>query len=766
MSFVMPENVNIPESPKRRSRRRAAVVAAVVIAGALQGVSSANAAPGSWSTAQPGASSGGCDGVRATIALDAVGKARLSATVNCQDALAPAQLGLTTSTGDYRDGLEFVSRSDATITDNYTTVTGKERVRNRTATLTTFEFRKAGNTFSVILRTSSAGIAFRYQLGTAGTVTDDATEFAVPADTSVTAAPYWPAHEALWSTATIGSLASGLYDYAPLLRRTNGVSVLLAESDPSGAFAGAGLRKFGNGFEVEVQTPSLQVPAGFRTPWRTATIGSPATVFESTLVDDVARPSQIADTSWIKPGISSWSWMDGGHATQRDLNRQKAWVDYAASQGWPYVLVDDGWKDITWMPELTQYAAQRGIGIFLWYHWTDLDTPAERDQQFGRITGWGVKGVKLDFMDSDGQARYQWYDAALADAARYRLMVNFHGARLPQGVSRTWPNLLTQEGIRGGEFLDGSRTIGHVAAAPFGRGAVGGADYTPMGFQHAQPNSGAVELALGVLYDSGLLLPAGSRSSYAARPAAQWWLRQLPTVWDETRLLAGTPTTGAVVARRNNGRWYVGAMRVGGPTSIGYSTAFLGSGTWQAEIVNDTAGGGFSRTSQTIQAGQALTVPTTVTNGGHVVRFTKAATLPVEPSRVLVESTGQSVNVAFAEQTNGAAVMQWPANDDPNSRFRFESVGDGHVRMIAQHSSKAVVTLNASTSAGAPIIQYSWESGPTQNDEWLAEDAGGGRFRLLNRGSGLYLTMPSTTAGAQFTQSPFDASPRQLFRIG
>ncbi|WP_328432301.1 glycoside hydrolase family 97 catalytic domain-containing protein [Streptomyces sp. NBC_00453] len=185
----------------------------------------------------------------------------------------------------------------------------------------------------------------------------------------------------------------------------------------------------------------------------------------------------------------------------------------------------------------------------LWYHWQDLDTAAERDAEFTKITGWGVVGVKIDFMGSEAQVRHQWYDAALADTARYKLMVDLHGSRLSVGVHRTWPHVLTNEAVRGEEYA-GGRNIGHVAALPFTRGLLGPADYSPMSFQQSNPNSDAAELALTVLLDSGIMLPGGRISDYQARPEAQRWLRMLPTVRDETKYVSGDPLTHGSSAPR------------------------------------------------------------------------------------------------------------------------------------------------------------------------------------------------------------------------
>lgn len=755
-----------PTPSHRWTAGAVAVLLSVLAVGAGEAAPASAASPASWEVSQPGAS-GICGGTRATLALDGNGRLTLAASRDCTPALDPGQLALRTTTTDFTQQLEFVGRSDRSIVDNYTMLSGKSRERSRAATISTFTFARGGVQLSVVVRVSQSGVAFRYVLPAAGTVIDDATEFQFPADTLITTAAYAGPHETPWSTTTVGALSAGSYEFGSLLRRTNGMAVQISEGDPDGTFSGGGLNRWGaSGFEIGLATASIPVAAGGMTPWRVVSVGTPSAVFQSTLVDDVARPSRISDISWIRPGVSAWNWLDGYEGGQASLSQQKAWVDYASSQGWAYSLVDGGWKGQTWVPELVDYAAQRNVGILLWVHSADLETTAQREATFTRFRDWGVKGVKIDFMDSDSLNRYAWYESTLADTARFRLMVDFHGSRLPQGSSRTWPHLLTSEAIRGGEFL-GDRTITHVAASPFTRGALGGTDYTPLGFQNGKPNSDAVELAATVLFDTGLLLPAGTRSAYQTRPISEWWMRSVPVVWDETRLVGGTPETGGVVARRSNERWYLGAMKVGAPGTISYSTSFLGTGPWLAEIVDDAPNGTLRRTTQLITAGSTLSIPTAVANGGHAVRFTRAVSVPTSATRIRVQQSGLAVNVAFAGTANGDAIVQWPASGDTNNYFSLLPLGDGYVRIVAQHSGRDVVILDAGASPGAKAIQHDYGNPAVTNDEWLLEDAGAGRFRILNRHSGLYLTVTDSEWGTPLRQMPYRSGDTlQVFWFG
>ncbi|WP_406390239.1 glycoside hydrolase family 97 catalytic domain-containing protein [Streptomyces sp. NBC_00882] len=750
----------------QRSGARVAgtAIAVLAIMGSATAVPASAATPGSWTSVQPGVPQTGCDGVRATVALDANGALSLGATWNCREALKPAPIGLVTSQADFTTGLDFVRRTDTPVSYNYKVKAGKSHDRTRSATETRLVFAKGSAQLTVHVRTSADGMALRYELPSGATVLREATSFELPTDARLSRQEFSPDHEKGYVTSSVADAPTGSYDMGMFAQQANGARVLLAESGVDGGYSGGRFAHTqGTGrFTVALADAQIARSGAFTTAWRTAAIGSTATVVESTLVDDVAPASKISDTSWIKPGVAAWPWLDGMLPTQRDLPKLKQWADYASSQGWPYLLVDAGWKsDQSIIPELVKHARARGVQVMLWYHWNDLDTAAERDAEFTKITEWGVVGVKIDFMGSEAQVRHQWYDAALADTARYKLMVDLHGSRLSVGVHRTWPHVLTNEAVRGEEY-SGGRNVGHVAALPFTRGLLGPADYSPMSFQQRNPNSDAAELALTVLLDSGIMLPGGRISDYQARPEAQRWMRMLPALWDETKYVSGDPTTGGVIARRSGDRWFVGGFRSGGATTTSYPTTFLGSGTWHAEVTTDGSNG-LSRTSKVIKAGDTLSVPV-VANGGHVVKLTKVPAVPTGNRTVTVAGSSHVFDVKSGSLLDNAEIIRWPGKGTTNQRFAFVPLGDGYTRIVNQNSGKDIVIQSASRDAGAKAIQYPYEANANTNDEWLAEDAGNGRIRLLNRHSGLYLTA-GNAQGDQLEQRPFDGADHQLFTV-
>jgi hypothetical protein len=383
---------------------------------------------------------------------------------------------------------------------------------------------------------------------------------------------------------------------------------------------------------VVLPDPAEVYRGALATPWRTMVVGDLATVTGSDLVTDLAPPSKVADTSWIKPGVGAWSWWSEG-GSPGDLGRQKAYVDFASAQGWEYSVVDSGWN-ASWMPELVQYAAARDVKIWIWVRWQTLDQQSEIDRLFAQYKSWGVVGLKIDFPESDGQDRMRWYDLVLAGTAKYRLMLNFHGCTIPRGTERTWPQVLGFEAVRGGEGTRPNPTrvpypTTHYTTMPFTRNLAGSMDWTPVTFSGVRLNSDAAELALGIVYENGIQHFADSPSSYEAHPLALRLLRSVPSAWDETKLVDGLPADRAVLARRSGADWFVGAITSGDARTLTVPLSFLDGGDWVADLYHD---GADNRTmvldTSTVTAGSTLSVPV-VANGGFALHLRRA---PFSPS--------------------------------------------------------------------------------------------------------------------------------------
>lgn len=318
-------------------------------------------------------------------------------------------------------------------------------------------------------------------------------------------------------------------------------------------------------------------------PWRVVIVGTLGDVVESTLVTDVSEPCRLDDTSWIKPGVVSWVYWAYNHGSD-DYNIIKKYTDMAATLKLPYVLIDAEWdrmKDGKTVEDAVSYAKSKGVKPMIWYNssvgWVDgaptpkfrLNKPEDREREFAWCERIGVAGVKIDFFSGENQRNMDYCIDLMESAARHHLFVNFHGATVPRGWQRTYPNLLSTEGVYGAEWYNNVATFtdkaaSHNATLPFTRNVVGPMDYTPCAFsdsQHPHITTHAHELALTALFESGLQHLADRPESFLAQPqAVQDYLSSLPAAWDETRFLSGYPGESCVLARRSGRTWYVAGV--------------------------------------------------------------------------------------------------------------------------------------------------------------------------------------------------------------
>ncbi len=568
-----------------------------------------------------------------TVALDTAGRLSLSVRRGATQVLQSSPIGVRTSAADLATGLRFTGRADTRVTGEYTTLTGRRRQHTVDANQTTLSFTKGGSRLDLVFRVSTDGFGYRYVIRQSGAVnvTADTTELAVPTTARAVLLPYETGrndYENVHVHTTVAQARAIEYGY-PSLFRVGDTWLLLTESDLDGTYGGTRLTfsTTTHRFRVTLADPQETSASPLATPWHTLILGSLATVTESDLVTDFASPSKVADTSWIKPGRSAWSWWSRG-SSAGDFTAQKRYVDFAARMGWEYNLVDAGWS-ATWMPDLVKYAQARHVGIWIWSRQPDLDTQAKIDAAFALWKSWGVTGLKLDHIRSEQQVRMKWYDMVLAASARNRLMLDFHGSTIPRGIERTWPQVMTMEGVSGAEKIHNrpdrnAFPATHYTDLPFTRNLAGSMDYTPVTFTAKRTNTEAAELAQAVVFESGLQNFADSLEAYDARPVAERLLRQVPVAWDETRLISGNPDTHVILARRNGTNWYVGAITAGGARTLNVPLAFLGTGSWLADLYADGRSGGLSvRTSRVTSTG-TLSVAVG-TNGGFSVRLCPAA---------------------------------------------------------------------------------------------------------------------------------------------
>ncbi len=412
--------------------------------------------------------------------------------------LQDSKLGLIRVDEDFSKNLQLVKASSPFIVkNNYAILNAKKSHINYTATERIFETKTAsGKKMNIIFRVSNDGVAFRYEFPERSTdikkISAEATSFHFSEDTRAWLQPKteaqsgWehsnPSYEAHYLTdIPTGTASPGPNGWVyPALFKYNNVWILITEAALGRTYCGTALQQYSPNSEYKINFPeppevfangkatlNPESTLPWKTPWRIIVIGDLKTVTESTLGTDLALPAIKMDNSFIKPGKSSWSWiLKKDDSTVYSV--QKKYIDFAADMKWQYCLIDANWDTMIGYDSvklLSDYAKQKNVGILLWYNsagnWNTVKyhpkdkllTHENRMKEFGHLRAMGIKGVKVDFFAGDGQSMINYYQDILEDAAANQLLVNFHGATLPRGWQRTYPNLVTTEAVYGYEMI-------------------------------------------------------------------------------------------------------------------------------------------------------------------------------------------------------------------------------------------------------------------------------------------------------------------------
>lgn len=512
--------------------------------------------------------------------------------------MANNQLGLYTDQEQFKNLTLKITGTIKRIDTRYEMVSGKRKLCENNANEGTFSFSNAnGKLLNIVFRVYNDGIAFRYVLpkwsNQAVNIKDEYTTFNIPAQTERWAQAYDPGYEDFYPYSTSGKGEKGQeWSYPALFKsRQAPVWYLISEAGNSAFNAASKLNNKADlneykvsyaagrkGFEQKGDVSKLP----WKSQWHTVMIGSLATVVQSTLITDVSEPSRIAQKDWIKPGAVAWIYWAYNHGS-KDYQKAVEYTNLAKTMTWPYVLIDWEWDTMGnggKLEDAVNYAKSKGIKPMIWYNsgttdWstaTPIDRMRTRDKrlkEFEWLNKIGVYGIKVDFFAGDQQDMMKLYLDILKDAADHHLMVNFHGATIPRGWSRTYPNLMSVEAVFGAEWYNNGDVMTNKAAVhnttlPFTRNVIGPMDYTPVTFsnsQHPHITSYGHELALSVVFESALQHFADRPEAYYALPEApKNFLKTVPTAWDETRLLSGFPGKHVVMARKRGTKWYIGGL--------------------------------------------------------------------------------------------------------------------------------------------------------------------------------------------------------------
>lgn len=323
-------------------------------------------------------------------------------------------------------------------------------------------------------------------------------------------------------------------------------------------------------------------------PWRYFVISrNDKQLIENTMTYRLAEKNQLQDVSWIKPGQVSWEWWNDASPYGPDVNfvagynlaTYKYYIDFASKFGIPYIIMDEGWAESTRDPytpnpkvdlhELIRYGKERNVGIVLWLTWLTVENNFDLFKTFKE---WGVKGLKIDFMDRSDQWMVNYYERVAREAAKYHLFVDFHGSFKPAGLEYKYPNVLSYEGVRGMEQMGGCYPDNSLYL-PFIRNAVGPMDYTPGAMISMQPNvyraerpnaasigTRAYQLALFVVFESALQMLADNPTLYYRNEDCTRFITQVPVTWDETVALEAKAGEYVIVAKRKGDKWFIGGI--------------------------------------------------------------------------------------------------------------------------------------------------------------------------------------------------------------
>ncbi|NLP56871.1 glycoside hydrolase family 97 protein [Lutibacter sp. B1] len=524
--------------------------------------------------------------------------------------LDSSQLGIIREDANFYSNLKIINISEPKlIKDSYSILQGKQKDITYSANQYTVHLEnEGGNLIDIIFQLSNDGIALRYYFPESTSeikkIVEEKTTYSFDINTKAWLQPMskaktgWestnPSYEEHYSMNVPVSAKSPIGEgwVYPALFNTNDIWVLITETGLQENYCGSRLMYNESVNSLQVTFPQKEeiFPNGalnpqselpWYTPWRIITIGSLNTITESTLGTDLADKAIDMDTSFIKSGLSSWSWvLLKDEFTNYETSLK--FIDYASQMNWPYCLIDADWDTRIGdnkIKELAKYATTKNVKLLLWYNssgsWnttpyhpkSKLLTHNDRVAEFTKLNNMGIAGIKVDFFGGDGQSMIAYYHNILKDAAKQKLLVNFHGATLPRGWQRTYPNLMTTEAIKGEEFITFSQETAdlqpsHCAMLPFTRNVFDPMDFTPMVLDSI-PNihrrtTPSFELALPVLFLSGIQHIAEIPEGMAKQPEYVInYLKDIPTNWDESKFINGFPGKDVIIARRKGDTWYI-----------------------------------------------------------------------------------------------------------------------------------------------------------------------------------------------------------------
>ncbi|HCR90145.1 MAG TPA: alpha-glucosidase [Prolixibacteraceae bacterium] len=500
--------------------------------------------------------------------------------------------------------------------------------------------------YSVVFRVFNEGIAYRFETRMKNqiTVVDEKADLNFAGSFSA----LFPEEESFIShnersylDEPVAGIGSGRFCSLPaLVKASNNIKIGITEADlydyPCLFLEGTGKNSFVSKFPKAVleAVPSkngadrdqnivkeadyIALTEGTRNfPWRVFMLSkNDAKLIENQMVYLLSRPGSIGNTAWIKPGQVAWDWWNDNNIHGVDFksglntDTYKYYIDFAADYGLEYIILDEGWSVTTTnllkpnnelnLEELVSYAKSKNVGVVLWLLWGPLDR--EMETILDQFKAWGVKGIKVDFMQRCDQYMVNFYERAARECAKRELLIDYHGAFKPSGMLRAYPNIVNWEGLKGMENNKWSKLItpAHDVTLPFTRMLAGPMDFTPGAMLNAQEKDYSIswsnpmsqgtrchQVAMYVVYEAPLQMLSDNPSNLRKEDETVKFISKIPTVWDETIGLDGKVGEYIAVARKKDNKWYIGAMTNWDERELEIDLSFLGEGTYQLEIMQD-----------------------------------------------------------------------------------------------------------------------------------------------------------------------------------
>ena len=425
---------------------------------------------------------------------------------------------------DFSKGLKIISEKDSVISESYLNVSGKKKVCNVKANQKTIcIINKFGKRADFVFRVSDDAVAFRYELFNASedTVSAEKSIFNLGRNAEGWVAKYSCDYEQFYSHRLVDTMNLPEYLLPAIFKTSGGEWVYIHEASVYGNYGACAITHIGDG-ALQIRLPDKKywwkspqlgtweeiadkdlrkiiASPNLQTPWSVIILSKNlAKIVESTTIEDLNPTCELSDISWLKPGVAVFPWWGNVEANDKPAVL-KSYIDMAKEMNWKYLEFDIGllgnkggyainfWRNVKYIPEIIKYANSKGIEIYGWDERKFLNTPEKRADIFGTYKELGVKGIKIDFLNSDKQDCMEFREDALRDAAKYNLLVSFHGDITPRGMRRRFPNLMTQEGVKGSEYYlfatdDEIPNPVHNCTLPFTRNIAGPMDYTPVAF--------------------------------------------------------------------------------------------------------------------------------------------------------------------------------------------------------------------------------------------------------------------------------------------